>query len=101
VTGVGSFGFEEMFLVAIVAIVVFGKDLPSIARKAGRWYRDIKRKVDDLKSEVRRQIPDVDLDSDIDSPPLPAPARDLSKPFDPTVRDLPAPPQVPGPGNPT
>lgn len=75
----GSFGFGEMLMVAVVAIIVFGKDLPQTARKAGRWYRDVRRKMDDLKDEVRRQIPDDDvLEDPLVTPPKPR------VPFDPS-----------------
>ncbi|HTF56312.1 MAG TPA: twin-arginine translocase TatA/TatE family subunit [Planctomycetota bacterium] len=62
----GSIGFEEMLIVAIVAIVIYGRDLPSIARKAGRWYGKLKRQVTDMKDEIVRQIPD---DDDFKAPP--------------------------------
>jgi len=56
----GSIGFDEMLIVAIVAIVIYGRDLPSIARKAGRWYGKIKRQITDMKDEIVRQIPEDD-----------------------------------------
>ena len=59
----GSFGFEEMVVVAIVAIVVYGKDLPQMARKVGRWYGKLKRQLSDMKDEIVRQIPE-DIDED-------------------------------------
>ncbi len=57
----GSIGFEEMFLVLVVAILVYGKELPRMARKVGRWYSALKRQVSDARDEVLRQIPDDDL----------------------------------------
>jgi Tat protein translocase TatB subunit len=62
----GSIGFEEMLIVAIVAIVIYGRDLPSIARKAGKWYGKLKRQISDMKDEIVRQIPDED---DFKAPP--------------------------------
>ena len=56
----GSFGFDEMLIVAIVAIVVYGRDLPQIARKVGRWYGKLKRQVTEMKDELVRQIPEDD-----------------------------------------
>ncbi|HZL71803.1 MAG TPA: twin-arginine translocase TatA/TatE family subunit [Planctomycetota bacterium] len=64
----GSFGFEEMLVVAVVAILAFGKDLPQFARKAGKWYGKIKRQLSDMKEEIVRQIPE-DIDEDEFRPP--------------------------------
>jgi Tat protein translocase TatB subunit len=86
----GSFGFDEMLVVAIVAIVVYGKDLPQMARKVGRWYGKLKRQMTDMKDEIVRQIPDED---EYRAPPAssdpepghgpPSPSADLPGP-DPT-----------------
>jgi sec-independent protein translocase protein TatA len=64
----GSFGFEEMLVVAVVAIIMFGKDLPSIARKVGKWYFNLKRQLTDIKDELKSQIPtedDLDVTKDL------------------------------------
>lgn len=63
----GSFGFEEMVVVAIVAIVAFGRDLPQVARKVGRWYGKLKRQLTDMKDDIVSQIPE-DVD-DFRAPP--------------------------------
>ena len=56
----GSIGFEEMVLILVVAILVYGKELPKVARKVGRWYSNLKRQMSDIKDEISRQIPDED-----------------------------------------
>lgn len=58
----GDIGFSEIIVIAIVAILAFGKDLPSVARKAGRLLNKARRYVTDVKEEVRRQIPLDDFD---------------------------------------
>jgi sec-independent protein translocase protein TatA len=95
----GSIGFEEMLVVAIVAILIYGKQLPGIARKVGQGYSRLKRQVSDMKDEIRRQIPDEDVlnppegssppDPPGHNPPLPGPDpsdpeyRPAAGPFDP------------------
>jgi len=37
---------------AIVAILLFGKNLPDVARKFGGMYRDFRKSLDDLRSQV-------------------------------------------------
>src|SRR5262245_9193810 len=44
--------FQELFIVAIVAILLFGKNLPDVARKFGGMYRDFRKSLDDLRSQV-------------------------------------------------
>lgn len=65
----GSFGFEEMLVVAVVAILAFGKDLPQIARKAGKWYGKVKRQLSDMKEDIVRQIPDEPDEDEFRPPP--------------------------------
>lgn len=48
-----SFGYTEMLLFGIIALMLFGGKLPDVARNFGRTYRDLRRKVDDLQREFR------------------------------------------------
>ena len=53
----GEFGFSEMVLIVIVAIVIYGKDLPQAARKLAQMYTKLRRQLTDIKDEIQRQIP--------------------------------------------
>ncbi|HKS15915.1 MAG TPA: hypothetical protein VJU16_01230 [Planctomycetota bacterium] len=87
----GSFGFDEMMVVAIVAIVVYGRDLPQIARKVGRWYGKLKRQLTDMKDEIVRQIPEEPDEDEFRAPPA-------SSPPDPPGHQAPSPSAgLPGP----
>ena len=44
--------FQELLIVGIVAILLFGKNLPDVARKFGGMYRDFRKSLDDLRSQV-------------------------------------------------
>jgi len=86
----GSIGFDEMLVVVVVAILVYGRDLPSVARKIGRWYSKLKRQLGDMKDDIIRQIPDEDGD-EYKAPPS------SSEP-DPPGHDAPSPSAgLPGP----
>jgi len=65
----GSFGFDEMLVVAIVAIVIYGKDLPQMARKVGRWYGKLKRQLSDMREEIVKQIPEDIEENEYRAPP--------------------------------
>jgi sec-independent protein translocase protein TatB len=50
-------GFTEMMIIAVVALVVLGPDrLPKVARQAGEWMGKLRRYVDDVKSDINRQM---------------------------------------------
>lgn len=52
-----DFGFTEMLLVAVVALVVLGPErLPKVARQAGEWIGKLQRYVNDVKSDINRQM---------------------------------------------
>lgn len=54
-------GFGEMVIVGIVAILLFGKNLPSVAKSLGGSYREFKKGLADITSSV-------DIMGDINSP---------------------------------
>ncbi len=50
-------GFTEMFVIAVVALVVLGPErLPKVARQAGAWMGKLQRYVNDVKSDINRQM---------------------------------------------
>lgn len=52
-----DFGFSEMMVVAVVALVVLGPEkLPRVARQAGQWMGKLQRYVADVKSDINRQM---------------------------------------------
>src|SRR5690349_24359762 len=44
--------FQELLIVGVVAILLFGKNLPDVAQKFGGMYRDFRKSLDDLRSQV-------------------------------------------------
>jgi sec-independent protein translocase protein TatB len=49
--------FSEMMVLAVVALVVLGPErLPKVARQAGQWMGKLRRYVDDVKSDINRQM---------------------------------------------
>ena len=50
-------GLSEMAVLAVVALVVLGPErLPKVARQAGLWMSKLRRYVDDVKSDINRQM---------------------------------------------
>src|SRR5262245_13639175 len=44
--------FQELLIVGIVAILLFGKNLPEMAKKFGGMYRKFRKWHDDLRAQV-------------------------------------------------
>ena len=45
----GSIGYQEILVIGVIAILLFGKRLPDVARSWGNSYRDLRRSLNDLK----------------------------------------------------
>lgn len=49
--------FSEMMVLAVIALVVIGPErLPKVAKQAGEWLGKLRRYVDDVKSDINRQM---------------------------------------------
>jgi Sec-independent protein translocase protein TatA len=57
-----GFGLAEILLVLIVAVLIYGRDLPTAARKAARVYVQFRRYLNTVRDEVNLHIPPEDLD---------------------------------------
>ena len=50
-------GFWELSVIALVALIVIGPDkLPAVARNVGKWVGRIRRFVNQIKSDIDREI---------------------------------------------
>lgn len=52
-----GFSFSEIIIIIIIAIIIYGKDLPQAARKLATLYSKFKRQLSDVRDEISRQIP--------------------------------------------
>ncbi|MHC4956681.1 MAG: Sec-independent protein translocase subunit TatA/TatB [Planctomycetota bacterium] len=59
-----NLGFGELFVLAIVAILVFGGRLPEVARKVGRGISEFKSGMSGHLNEIRS---DLDVRADLDA----------------------------------
>ena len=46
----GSVGYPELILFGVVAILLFGKRLPEVARSLGGTYRDFRKSLNEIKT---------------------------------------------------
>ncbi|BCU07805.1 Sec-independent protein translocase protein TatB [Allochromatium tepidum] len=60
-------GFQELILVAIVALVVVGPErLPRVARVAGKWVGHARRTLANVKHEIDRELKAEELKKILD-----------------------------------
>jgi sec-independent protein translocase protein TatB len=60
-------GFQELILVAIVALVVVGPErLPRVARVAGKWVGHARRTLSNVKHEIDRELKAEELKKILD-----------------------------------
>lgn len=78
----GQLGFQEILVIFIIALLVFGpKKLPELGKSLGKGIREFKRATDDLKSSWEDQMREVEN-------PIKEAASDLKKDLEDTDRDM-------------
>ena len=82
---IGNLSVLETLVVAILAVLVFGRRLPEVAVRVVRWFQGIRRSLDDLRREtgidkelrdVERSFRDVAREAKVEDPlhlPPPSP----------------------------
>jgi sec-independent protein translocase protein TatA len=45
-------GFQEVIVLGVVAVVLFGKRLPEVAKSLGASYRDFRRGLSEIQSQI-------------------------------------------------
>ncbi len=59
-----SFGFWEIFVIVVVALIIFGpKRLPELANKVGKYVAILQRSWQSLKTNVEQELADSDAKS--------------------------------------
>ncbi len=56
-------GFQEVLIIGIVAVLLFGRKLPEVARNAGSMYRDFRKQI----SELQSTFTSIDLEAESSS----------------------------------
>ena len=52
----GNLGTTEMLVILIVALLLFGKNLPDVARSIGRALGEFRRSMQGIESEIRGEL---------------------------------------------
>ncbi len=79
-----DFGFSELLVIAVVALVVLGPErLPKAARFAGLWVRKARAQWYSVKSEFEREMAADELKRSVGNP-----AQDLRKEMDAVGKEM-------------
>ena len=62
--GIFGTGHVEWIIVGVIAVMLFGKRLPEVARSAGKSFVEFKRGLQGVEDEVSRATRDVERYSD-------------------------------------
>jgi sec-independent protein translocase protein TatA len=55
----GSVGFSEIVVILLIVLLLFGsKQLPEMARKLGKGYREFQRATQNARDEVKKMLDD-------------------------------------------
>jgi TatA/E family protein of Tat protein translocase len=78
-------GFQEMFLICVVALLLFGGKLPDVMRQVGRTVGELKRQAQRLTRDLQSEIDRPSLKIE---PPKAAIAREPKYPAGPVAPPL-------------
>ena len=53
----GSIGYTELLIIGVIALLLYGQRLPEVAKSWGNTYRDFRRSLNDLKSNISVDTP--------------------------------------------
>ena len=51
ILGIAGLGMTEMMIIGIIAVLLFGKKLPEVAKQLGGSYREFKKGISDIHSQ--------------------------------------------------
>jgi sec-independent protein translocase protein TatA len=66
-------GGGEVMVIAVIALLLFGKNLPSVSRNIGRALAEFKRAASTATTEIQREMNSVAAAVEQDAPKPPAP----------------------------
>jgi TatA/E family protein of Tat protein translocase len=58
----GSVGWPEMLVILVIALLIFGKRLPEVARSLGRSLNEFKKGMNETKDDIEKKMSSEDKD---------------------------------------
>lgn len=82
-----SVGYTELFFLAVIAVLLFGKKLPDVAKSIGKGYGKIRRSLSDVQKNL-----DVSEHTSLDESPSTVSSYDYDEYDEPTAPKFDPPP---------
>jgi sec-independent protein translocase protein TatA len=60
----GSVGWPEMLVILVIALLIFGKRLPEVARSLGKSLNEFKKGMNETKEDIEKHITADDKEKD-------------------------------------
>ncbi|MEW6359383.1 MAG: twin-arginine translocase TatA/TatE family subunit [Planctomycetota bacterium] len=83
-------GGWEWIVILIVALLIFGKNLPDVARAIGKALTELRRGMDEIKSDVQTAVYESERESQKKlAPPKTAPTKpEVQEPYEPDDTEM-------------
>ncbi len=75
----------EMMVIGVIAVVLFGGNLPDVARKAGSMYRELRGRLNEVQREFRAAEYEAKRSLSMDNPSSTSVEDDEEEPAEPSA----------------
>jgi sec-independent protein translocase protein TatA len=62
-------GMSEVLLLGVIAVLLFGKNLPDVGRKAGKYISDIRKSMQNIRQEIDSATSEITSELNVASSP--------------------------------
>jgi sec-independent protein translocase protein TatA len=83
-------GMSEILLLGVIAVLLFGKDLPEMSRKAGKYLGQFRKSVQNIQHEIHSATSEITSEAKTMLSSFPEDARDREEATAPKFEPPPA-----------
>ena len=87
-------GPAEMVVIGVIAVLLFGKKLPDVARQLGGSYRELRRSLNDMQQQFRMAEYEAKRNLSLDDPADAGDSAEVEEPPEPSAPKFTPPPET-------